>query len=70
MIILNDKLHTMPETPIQRPKKDKNNLILVKRKNTRSKHKYLSNKKPKKLTKFARKNMIMLYLKNQNPNSF
>ncbi|UNF62025.1 hypothetical protein [Spiroplasma poulsonii] len=27
------------ETPIQRPKKDKNNLILVKRKNTRSKHK-------------------------------
>ncbi|WP_416375073.1 helix-turn-helix domain-containing protein [Spiroplasma poulsonii] len=27
------------ETPIQRPKKDKNNLILVKIKNTRSKHK-------------------------------
>ncbi|WP_338981465.1 hypothetical protein [Spiroplasma endosymbiont of Eupeodes luniger] len=27
------------ETPIQRPKKDKNNLILVKRKNTPLKHK-------------------------------
>jgi hypothetical protein len=27
------------ETPIQRPKKDKNNLILVKRKNTLLKHK-------------------------------
>ncbi|UZQ29592.1 MAG: transposase family protein [Spiroplasma phoeniceum] len=27
------------ETPIQRPKKDKNNLILVKRKNTQLKHK-------------------------------
>ncbi|WP_416375276.1 hypothetical protein [Spiroplasma poulsonii] len=27
------------ETPIQRPKKDKNNLILVKKKKQRSKHK-------------------------------
>ncbi|UNF61775.1 hypothetical protein [Spiroplasma poulsonii] len=39
--LFNDKtiIIDATETPIQRPKKDKNNLILVKRKNTRSKHK-------------------------------
>ncbi|WP_338982481.1 hypothetical protein [Spiroplasma endosymbiont of Eupeodes luniger] len=38
---LNDKtiIIDATETPIQRPKKDKNNLILVKRKNTPLKHK-------------------------------
>ncbi|WP_416375118.1 hypothetical protein [Spiroplasma poulsonii] len=59
----------LPKLQSNAQKKDKNNLILVKRKNTRFKTQVIIEQETKKklLQQVFRseKNMIMLYLKNQ-----
>ncbi|UNF61945.1 hypothetical protein [Spiroplasma poulsonii] len=61
----------LPKKPNQRPKRHKTILFLVKRKNTRSKTQVIIEQETKNYCNkfFAwKKNMIMFYLKNQNPN--